>query len=363
MVTNQYHMHLQKVPPMARFAAGDIAPKNFGWILSRAFVCSDDPAFYMYCDQISKMFLTSYFIDNICNYLILTHRDLSADIYVNFPFQVKMMTKRELKAGEPIYQNDIADIAELRFPGLDIKGSDSVIFFFKKGWKFGLFFDFNPADRKSIIDIKCLSHDLGSYYRYLTFQELYSVLGNKPLFEPMFADGWFPFIQLLRGDFEELAKCYEHKSDFPSNVDRFLSRFDKDRIKTFVDRWWRNQLFERKRGILEAGIDAYLLETEAGYINCVKTLYSEIEGIVRIRYVEDKGKDPNFAQLQEYVKEKAQGKFGLRKSLGFSEEFYRYLKEIVFTNFDLTTGEVKLSRHSVSHGVADQTQYTRTKSL
>jgi hypothetical protein len=364
MVTNQYHVHLEKVQPMAGFAAADMPPETFGWILTRAFVCSDDPEFYLYCDQISKMFLNRYFIDRINQFLVVIHIDLSADVYVNdFPMQIKILAKRDVKAGEPIRYNDIADIAELRFAGIGIKENDSIIFCFKKGWKFGLFFDFNPADRKSIIDIKCLSHDLGSYYRYLTFQELYSVLENKPLFEPMFADGWFPFIQLLGGDFEELAKCYEHKLDFPSNVDSFLGRFDKDRVRTFVDRWWRNQLFEHKRGILEAGIDAYLSGTQAGYINCVKTLYSEIEGIIRMRYVAEKGEDPNFAQLMEYVKEKAQGKFGLRKSLGFSEEFYRYLKEIVFRDFDLTTGQVDLSRHSVSHGVAEQIKYTRTKAI
>jgi len=363
MAMNQYHMHLKKVQPMAGFAAGDIAPKNFGWILSRAFVCSDDPAFYMYCDQISKMFLTSYFIDNICNYLILTHRDLSTDIYVNFPFQVKMMTKRELKAGEPIYQNDIADIAELCFPGIDIKENDSVIFCFKKGWKFGLFFDFNPADRTSTLNVERLSHDLGSYYRYLTFQELYSILENEPLFETMFTDGWFPFIQLLGGDFEKLAECYKNKSNLSSDLPMFLSRFDRKRIYSFVDRWWKNPLFENKQKILEAGIEAYLLETEAGYINCVKTLYSEIEGIIRIRYVEEKGESPNFAELVNYVKQKAEGKFGPRQSLGFSDVFYRYLNEMVFRNFDLTTGQVDLSRHSVAHGVAEQTQYTRTKAI
>jgi hypothetical protein len=292
------------------------------------------------------------------------HIDLSADVYVNdFPIQIKVLAKRDVNAGEPINQNDIADIAELRFPGIDIKENDSVIFCFKKGWKFGLFFDFTPADRKSTLDVERLSHDLGSYYRYLTFQELYSILENKPLFEPMFADGWFPFIHLLGGDFEELAKCYEHKSDFPSNVDRFLSRFDKNRINTFVNRWWKNPLFESKQRILEAGIEAYLLGTEAGYINCVKTLYSEIEGIVRMRYAAEKGKSPNFSELIDFVKQKAESKFGPRQSLGFSDVFYRYLNEIVFRNFDITTGQVDLSRHSVSHGVAEQTKYTRTKAI
>ncbi|MBA7696273.1 hypothetical protein ES703_104916 [subsurface metagenome] len=364
MDTNQNHIHLQKVQPMAGFAATDIPPEAFGWILTRAFVCSDDAAFYLYCDQISKMFLNRYFIDAINHYLILIHSDLSADVYVNkFPIQIKILAKRDVNAGEPIGSRDIADIAELRFPGINIKENDSVIFCFKKGWKFGLFFDFNPVDRKSTLDVERLSHDLGSYYRYLTFQELYSILENKPLFEPMFSDGWFPFIQLLGGDFEELATCYKHESDLPDNVYRFLSRFDKNRIKTFVSRWWKNQIFERKRQILEAGIDAYLSETQAGYINCVKTLYSEIDGIVRMRYVDEKKKKPSFPELVEYVKQKAEGKFGLRESLGFSDVFYRYLNEVVFRDFDLTTGQIDLSRHSALHGVADQTKYTRTRAI
>jgi len=363
MDTNQYHIHLQKVPPMAGFAAADMPPEAFGWILARAFVCSDDPEFYLYCDQISKMFLTNCFIDSICNYLILLHIDLSADVYINFPFQAKMMAKCKPEAGKPIYLNEIADIAELRFPDIDIKENDSVVFCFKKGWKFGLFFDFCPVDRKSTLDVERLFHDLGSYYRYLTFQELYSILENKPLFEPMFADGWFPFIQLLGGDFEELAACYKHKSDFPGNVDRFLSRFDKDRIKTFTNRWWKNLLFKNKQKILEAGIEAYLLGTETGYINCVKTLYSEIDGIVRMRYVDEKKKKPSFPELIDYVKLKAEGKFGPRASLGFSDVFYRYLNEVVFRGFDLTTGQIDLSRHSALHGVADQTKYTRTRAI
>jgi hypothetical protein len=233
------------------------------------------------------------------------HIDLSADVYVNdFAIQIKILAKRDVKAGEPISNKDIADIVALHFPEIELKENDCLIFCFKKGWKFGLFFDFNSADRKSTLNIEHLSHDLGSYYRYLSFQELYSILENKPLFEPMFADGWFPFIQLLGGDFEELAKCYEHKSNLSSDLSVFLSRFDRKRIYSFAGRWWKNPLFESKRKILEAGIEAYLLETEAGYINCVKTLYSEIEGVVRISYVREKGKDPKFKELMEYVEKK-----------------------------------------------------------
>jgi hypothetical protein len=99
------------------------------------------------------------------------------------------------------------------------------------------------------------------------------------------------------------------------------------------------------------------------YINCVKTLYSEIEGIIRISYVREKKKNPSFIELVGYTKRKADGKFGARESLGFSDVFYRYLNEVVFKNFDLGTGQVDLSRHIVSHGGADQTQYTKNKAI
>ena len=364
MAENLHHMHLEKVQPLAGFAATDMAPQSFGWILQRAFVCSDDPTFYLYSDQISRMFLNNYFLDGITHYLILIHRDLSADVYVgSFAIQVKMLAKRDLKAGEPVSQKDIADIAELRFPGISVDKTDAIIFCFKKGWKFGLFFDLSPIDHESTLDVDRLSHDLGSYYRYLSFQELYSILENKAIFQRMFADGWFPFIQLLGGDYEELAKCYGNETALQDAVDTFAARFNRQRISSFTERWWNNTIFQEKKSILNAGIEAYLSGNEAGNINCVKTLYSEIEGIVRIRYVQEKGADPKFAELLGYVRDKAQGKFGPGGTLGFPEEFYQYLKEQVFKDFNLQTGRVDLSRHTVSHGVADQKEYTKTKAL
>ena len=122
-------------------------------------------------------------------------------------------------------------------------------------------------------------------------------------------------------------------------------------------------MFREKRKILEDGIDAYLAATEAGYITCLKTLYSEIEGIVRIRYMEEAKRSPSFKELADFVREKANNKFGARGSLGFPDVFYRYLNETVFQSFDLATGQIDLSRHSVSHGVAGPTKYTRDRAI
>ena len=362
---NPYHIRLRHVERLLGFSVEDVAPNGIAKVLARAFVCSDDPEFYLYSDQISKLFLNKcYLLDGIHNYLILIHRDLSADVYVNnIPIQIRMLSKRNLKVGEPVRQDDIANITELRFIGIDIKEDDCVIFCFKKGWKFGLFFDFCQADQKTLLDIDGLYHILGGYYRYLTFQEVYSVLETGKVFEALFSDGWFPFIQLLGGGFQELAKFYKDKKKFSSAIEAFIDKFDGDRIRLFVERWWANPLFKKKQKILEAGINAYISGTNEGYITCIKTLYSEIEGIIRIRYVDELGNDPKFPDLIAYVERKAESKFGPRGSLGFSDVFYRYLKDIIFKDFDLKTGKIDLSRHTTSHGVADEKDYNRMRAL
>lgn len=112
-----------------------------------------------------------------------------------------------------------------------------------------------------------------------------------------------------------------------------------------------------------SGIDAYLMNTAGGFITSIKTLYSEIEGIVRINYLKEIGANPSFSQLINYVEGKASVKFGSYNSLGFPGIFYEYLKEVVFRSFDLKQGIVNLSRHSTSHGVAKSTDYTKAKAF
>ncbi len=43
--------------------------------------------------------------------------------------------------------------------------------------------------------------------------------------------------------------------------------------------------------------------------------------------------------------------------------FLNYLKDIVFADFNLETGQLDLSRHSSSHGVAKAEDYTKAKAL
>ena len=43
--------------------------------------------------------------------------------------------------------------------------------------------------------------------------------------------------------------------------------------------------------------------------------------------------------------------------------FFKYLGDVVFKSFNLDTGEINVSRHSVSHGVAKAEDYNQMKAL
>ena len=333
-------------------------------------ITSDIPEFYTYIDQISNIYLSppevSKSVNRIHNFLILIHNDLSADIYINdFKVRARMRLKRNLEIGTLIRKNDIADVQALEFPEIEIQGSDSVICCLKVGWKFLLYFNFLSEGRR--LDAASMQTELGRLYRYLSFQEVYHTLESETCFKEMVADGWFPFIELLGKDYEELAAIYKNGRPVSDHaVKTLLDRFDKARLKVMTDEWWENFLFQEKRELLQAGIDAFLGRTKSDYINCIKTLYTEIEGIMRLLYFKETGKGSRIGQ-KEFISQLIA--IGERytgadsDSLLLPQQFLKYLTENVFANFNVDTGMVDLSRHSVAHGAAEGNEYTSERAL
>lgn len=45
------------------------------------------------------------------------------------------------------------------------------------------------------------------------------------------------------------------------------------------------------------------------------------------------------------------------------KEFCVFFKKYYFKNFDINTGDVKLSRHSAGHGIVLEKDYTKTKAF
>ncbi len=358
-------IHLDQVQDFAGFSTKNVKKGETAKILTRASVISDEPEFYTYTEQISNIFLNKFgiFINTVFQFLVLIHKDLSADLYINdFPVAIEMRVKRDIQKGEVVREGDIADMRRLKFPDIKIVETDKVIYCFKVGWKFGLFFDLNPQHN---LDVDEMFLALGELYRYLSFQYVYNVLESKVQFEEMIKDGWFPFIEIIGSEYKSLAKAYQNKFDFENKIKKLVDSFNKVRIEKIVKKWWSNQIFKDKQLLLEAGVNAYLRGDNHGFINCIKTLSSEIEGIIRFQYFSEtgKGKNVHLRALLQHIIKKGKIKSGSDYSLLFPLPFLSYLKNIVFANFNLESGRVDLSRHSSSHGVANARDYTKIKAL
>jgi len=332
-------------------------------VQTRVSLVSDSPLFYTYIDQISGIFLKTVLVGHVFQFLVLIHENLSADLYLNdLPVKVLMMTKRDLKKGEVITTGDIADIQQLSFEGINIKDTDKVIYCFKVGWKFGLFFDLNREDP---LNIPAMEGELGALYRYLSFQYVYDVLESKPHFDMLLKDGWFPFIEILASEFKELSEAYKNLPDPQKKIQEIVAKFNEERIERIVNKWWKKEVFLDKKAILESGIQCYLDDDSKGFIGCIKILLTEIEGIIRLHYFKEtgKGKDVHIPDLINHVFDKGKTKTGSEASLFFPRDFLYYLKEAIFPKFDLEKGDIALSRHTSSHGVAKVEDYSKMRAI
>ncbi|MCK4795915.1 MAG: hypothetical protein KAT05_00965 [Spirochaetes bacterium] len=358
------HIPLSQVQDFVGFSVENSEKGEQIKVLSKGSFTSDQKEFYNYTEQISNIFLNraDVLINGVYQFLVIIHKDLSADLYINnFPVRAQIIAKREIQKGEKISQNDIADISKLDFQGIVIEKTDKIIYCFKVGWKFALFFD---LDRRHDLEIDNLQLELGTIYRYLQFQYVYNVLESETQFNEIISDGWFPFIEIIGGDYKKLSEFYQNKFNFDNNMKKLIDSFDQKRIEKIMNKWWNNIIFKDKQPLIEAGIKAYLQDDESGFINCIKNLSSEIEGIVRLHHLDETGKGRvNFSNLMSHLINKGKDKSGSDYSLFLPVPFLKYLKDVFFVNFDLVEGNVKLSRHSSSHGVAKSEDYKKLKAL
>lgn len=356
------HFHLDAVHDITGFSTTNVENGNYFWLLTKTSITSDAPDFYGYVELLSNPIFNQARIirDAVYRFLVVIHANLSADLYINdFRVDAEMMIKRNLNKGELISYQEIVDIRRLRFPDTEIVKTDKVIYCFKVGWKFGLFFDLTRA-----LDVEAMEFDLGKLYRNLSFQHLYDVLMNESQFMEMIRDGWFPFVEIIGGEYKLLSDVYRNKFKFEDAINKTISNFNSARIENVTNRWWNQPIFRDKKKIIQAGINAFLQNNDDGNINCIKNILPEIEGIIRLQYFSEtsKSKNVNIHELLEHLVNKVKIKAG-SDSLLLPIQFLSYLKDIVFSNFDLETGKLDLSRHSSAHGVAKAETYTRAKAL
>ncbi len=298
------------------------------------------------------------------NKVLTVIREKKAYIYKNYPMVLESRLKEDVKAHRVVFENQVLDILGVKFRdavfNLDIKDGDKFLWLFRDGWSFGLYFDFSGK-----MKVDDLWGELGTCYRKIRYYSLYSFLSTENNFDRLLARGWFPFAQILGSEFDQLRWSLDHDDtkEITITENNVIKSFTRERIDKFTGYWWRNEIFRKKRELLTAGINAYLRADADGIINCIKTLTSEIEGIIRLDYHRTKGKAPTTRELKDYILAQGQSKFSTPDSRGFPGLFFKYLEDVLFRGFDVDKNDVELSRHSVDHGVAAPEKYTKVRAL
>lgn len=171
--------------------------------------------------------------------------------------------------------------------------------------------------------------------------------------------------RIIGYEYKILSEAYQDKFDFENRVNKLVDSFDRIRIEKITRKWWNKKIFKEKQIILEAGINAFLRGGKDDFINCIKNLLTEIEGILRITYFIETSKSEyvKIDDLLKHIIEKGRIKSGSDYSLLLPLPFLNYINEQIFCKFNLENGEIDLSRHTSSHGVAKAEDYTKLKAV
>jgi hypothetical protein len=343
-------------------ADGTIPPGEYGNIIVKKFTSSAEEKFARHYNNIVSLFLNGNFGEQLNRLLVIIKPDFKAYVYTNFPLSINIKASRDLKKGEVVRFGDFADLDNISFHDATIdlnpQLGDQIIWLFRYNWHFGLYFDFSRQSKPNDI----LS-DMGHQYKRILYLDMFNFLSEEKYFKKLIDDGWFPFIRLLNGKFNNLISYYEEESKFGSYIQKIIDHFTADHIAKIMGRWWKNPVLKDKQEIIESAIEAYLTHKKSGFINCIKNLMTELEGIIRMAcFYETGNKNPSTKQIKEYIVESGKNNFKTLSSLGFTNEFMFYLNDSIFKGFDLEN-EIPSSRHAIAHGVATPDKYTQVRAL
>lgn len=329
-------------------------------VLQKAFVASYDDRDHHIFDEI----LSSVIGEGIhtLNDLLVVIRGKSFHIYRRFPMSFRARSTKAIEQGSPVYENQILDIVAVRFEDakcdLDIRDGDKLVWLFREKWAFGLYFDFSGEMRTEE-----LWKELGHCYKAVKYHTLYSLLSREVEFNRLLDRGWFPFVQILGHEFNRLLLSIEDARSLETTEHLLADEFDDARIERFSDYWWKNDIFLKRRPLISAGIAAYISGNETGAIYCINTLVPQIEGIIRLYHKEDVGGNPSTRELMDYLRAGAGEGGPTAGNLVFPLPLVKYIGRVFFRSFDLDRNDAEVSRHSVAHGAADHSKFTRIRAL
>lgn len=263
-----------------------------------------------------------------------------------------------IAAGTPLFESDVADVTGMWFPCVEIDPQDRILCIFREGWRFGLYFDFNPDGELAIEDAKRI---LGTLLRRMRYADFYDAMAHEPTFKRLVAAGWFPFLELLGAEFKTLLAAQESGFGLEDAEAELIGKFDEARVDRMFTRWMERPHLKAKEVILTAATRAFKAEDP---VSVIKNVLSEIEGVMSQAYFEAMGERTHrIPKLLHFMISAAEKRAGGKDTLFFPAEFGRYLKDYTYSGF--SPGDVRSagSRHAVGHGAVAGEEYTMARAL
>lgn len=291
--------------------------------------------------------------------LLVAHPNGTGELWLDTAaVALQILTKRAVAAGTAVFEADIADVTGMAFPLVPIAKEDRVICLFREGWRFGLFFDFNPRQDFSVPDMQ---RDLGTLHRRLKYRDLYDAIADPTVYSRLLAAGWFPFVEILGLEFRSLVDASEAGFDLNEQEAKVLAAFDVARVERMFTRWMARPHFAGKELVLRAAQKAFVA---GDAVSVLKIALTEIEGILGDAYRKVHGQGAKLKTLLEFAVASAEAKAGRPDTLLLTGAFADYLKAQTFADFDpqTNTGHAG-SRHAVGHGAAPSESYTMVRAL
>lgn len=277
--------------------------------------------------------------------LAIIRRDATATVYIN-DLEVRgwVQPKRDFKAGDPVFSDDIADVRRLEFDGVTIPKDAGVLFVFAVGWRRGLFYDFiplaktNPTDRDYDIGFA-----LGQFYSYLMFQNRFKIKEQE--WKALLDGQWFSFVS-LKGD--TIHKLISHAANGWSLDDLTDAVADevRDIASRFLARWKTAASFNDHMPILEKALNHYMTND---FLSAATMLYPRIEGLLRSH---QRHTDPAAAASQKGLSGSATKKAETERHGStplLPSKFREYLETVYFAAFNPNDPKIKVNRNSVGH--------------
>lgn len=344
---------------MANTLGGEDAP-----VMTQAVLFSDNPFFHhcmrAFAQEVDTR-LRNQGVDahlsGASSFAIVVDPDFTAKLYLDsLDLRLNVLAKRNFEAGEPVYVNDIGDIYEgvLVYPKL--RADQHYIICLRQGWKFIVLFDLTPEQP---VDLERLGRRIGVGMRRLMFEQLYEAVSDVSSLTAIIGKGWFPFNELLGAEFDGLQRAIVEDFNLGPVEQDLVRTFDAGRLDPLVERWWKNPLYESRQEVLHEGVKLFL---EGRYISSIKTLLTEVEGILRERHVpRTSGRQGIDKVLSVAFEEVLQ--FAGADSIYFPEQFVTYLRDSVFAHFDPDQPSSDATRNTVGHGRATAQAYTGVRAL